>query len=151
MSKANFDTPPISPKTPASAVKCKTPKEKGQKCNSTVLSQFFQKRPKTSPFKETPQERSAAHCAQQGLRTACKHDVNKTEPHSETALHPACVKEEPMDVEERSISGFVSIKQEDTGGHSENTRVEMAHSSSLFADVKPVIKGEDFSILRLSV
>ncbi|XP_074523823.1 E3 ubiquitin-protein ligase RAD18 isoform X2 [Halichoeres trimaculatus] len=142
LSKANFDTPPISPKTPASAVKCKTPREKGQKCNSAVLSQFFQKRPKISPFKATQQESPAAHCAQQGLRTACKPDVNKAQPDTETALRPVCVKEEPIDVEEGSIQGFVSIKQEGTGGHSVDTGVEMAHSSSLFTDVKPVIKVE---------
>ncbi|XP_034553642.1 E3 ubiquitin-protein ligase RAD18 [Notolabrus celidotus] len=142
LSKANFDSPPISPKTPASAVKCKTPREKGQKCNNTVLSQFFQKKPKTSPSKEAQQESSAAHCAQQGLQTARKHNVNNTDLHSGTALRPVCVKEEPMEVEEGSIRGLMPIKQEDTGGHSVDTRVEMAHSSTLFTDVKPVIKVE---------
>lgn len=142
LSKANFDTPPISPKTPASAVKCKTPREKGQKCNSTVLSHFFQKRPKMSAFKETQQESSAVYCAQQGPWTACEDDVNKAESHSETTLRPVCVKEEPMDMEDGSIQGFVPVKQESTGGHSVDTKIEMAHSSALFTDVKPVIKVE---------
>uniref|UniRef100_H3DAW2 RING-type E3 ubiquitin transferase n=1 Tax=Tetraodon nigroviridis TaxID=99883 RepID=H3DAW2_TETNG len=50
--KVVFESPPISPKTPASAVKCKTPREKGQTCQSSFLSNYFQKKPKTSPIKE---------------------------------------------------------------------------------------------------
>uniref|UniRef100_A0A3Q2VJM1 RING-type E3 ubiquitin transferase n=1 Tax=Haplochromis burtoni TaxID=8153 RepID=A0A3Q2VJM1_HAPBU len=66
--KAQFDSPPISPKTPASAVKCKTPKERGQRCNNSVLSQFFQKKPKTPPSKETQRNGSISECVQEGKR-----------------------------------------------------------------------------------
>ncbi|XP_060897897.1 E3 ubiquitin-protein ligase RAD18 isoform X2 [Labrus mixtus] len=142
LSKANFDSPPISPKTPASAVKCKTPREKGQKCKSTVLSHFFQKRPKTSPSKETRRESSAAHCTQQGSRTARTSNVISADLHSATAQPPVCVKEEPIDAEEGSMQTFMSIKQEDTCSYFINTGAEMAHSSSPFKDVKPVIKVE---------
>ncbi|CAJ1050993.1 E3 ubiquitin-protein ligase RAD18 [Xyrichtys novacula] len=142
LSKANFDSPPISPKTPASAVKCKTPREKGQKSNSTVLSQFFQKRPKTSLFKETEQESSAAHGAQRGLQTASMHNVNNTDLHSAAAPLPVRVKEEPMDTEVGSIQGYTSIIKEETVSHSVSVGLEIAHSSSLLTDVKPVIKVE---------
>uniref|UniRef100_A0A3Q2SX44 RING-type E3 ubiquitin transferase n=1 Tax=Fundulus heteroclitus TaxID=8078 RepID=A0A3Q2SX44_FUNHE len=54
--KANFESPPISPKTPASAVKCKTPREKSQKSSSSILNHFFQKKPRTPPSKETHQD-----------------------------------------------------------------------------------------------
>uniref|UniRef100_A0A8C4HP21 RING-type E3 ubiquitin transferase n=1 Tax=Dicentrarchus labrax TaxID=13489 RepID=A0A8C4HP21_DICLA len=141
LSEANFDSPPISPKTPASAVKCKTPREKGQKCNISVMSQFFQKRPKPSPTKETQQESSVAQCIQRGkIETARTHNANDADLHSATTQLPIVVKEEPMDVEEASIQGLMSVKQEDRGSHSISTLVEMAHSSSPSQDIKPVPK-----------
>ncbi|XP_070759079.1 E3 ubiquitin-protein ligase RAD18 [Enoplosus armatus] len=143
LSKANFDSPPISPKTPASAVKCKTPRERGQKCNSSILSHFFQKRPKTSPTKETQRDSSDARCVRRGkTQTAFTHNANGPGLHSATAQLPVAVKEEPMDVEEASVQGLISVKQGDTGSHSVTTGVEMAHSSSPSEDVKPVIKVE---------
>lgn len=145
LSKATFDSPPISPKTPASAVKCTTPRERGQKCNSSVLSHFFQKRPKTSPTKEAQHESSVAQCVRQGKsENARTHNANDGDLHSATAQLSVAVKEEPMDVEVPSIQGLMSVKQEDTGSHSISTGVEMAHSSSPSQDVKPVIKGEAF-------
>ncbi|XP_041818739.1 E3 ubiquitin-protein ligase RAD18 isoform X2 [Chelmon rostratus] len=143
LSKATFDSPPISPKTPASAVKCTTPRERGQKCNSSVLSHFFQKRPKTSPTKEAQHESSVAQCVRQGKsENARTHNANDGDLHSATAQLSVAVKEEPMDVEVPSIQGLMSVKQEDTGSHSISTGVEMAHSSSPSQDVKPVIKVE---------
>ncbi|XP_044026645.1 E3 ubiquitin-protein ligase RAD18 isoform X2 [Siniperca chuatsi] len=136
LSKANFDSPPISPKTPASAVKCKTPR---QKCNSSILSNFFQKRHKTSPTKETQRDSSVADCVQRGkIQTAFTHSANGL--HLPTAQLPVAVKEEPMDVEEASVQGLMSVKQEYTVLHSISTGVEMAHSSSPSKEVKPVIK-----------
>ncbi|GAA6215798.1 E3 ubiquitin-protein ligase RAD18 isoform X3 [Lates japonicus] len=144
LSKANFDSPPISPKTPASAVKCKTPRERGQKCNSSVLSHFFQKRPKTSPAKETQRDGSVSQCVERGkIQTARTHSANDADLHSTTAQFPVVVKEEPMDVEEVSAQVLMSVKQEDMPSHSISTRVEMAHSSaSPLKDIKPVIKVE---------
>lgn len=138
MSKVNFDSPPISPKTPASTIKCKTPRDKGQKCNS-VLSHFFQKRPKTSPDKETQKDGSVSQCVQRGkVQTACSHNANDADLHSATAQLQVAVKEEPVDMEEASIQGLVSVKQEDTVSYS-NTGAESASQST---DVKPVIKGK---------
>lgn len=145
LSKATFDSPPISPKTPASAVKCRTPRERGQKCNSSILSQFFQKRPKTSPTKETQQESSVAQCDQPGkIQTTRTYNPNHADLNSATAQFPVVVKEEPIDMEEASIQGLMSVKHEKTVSHSINTGVEMAHSSPPPKDVKPIIKGEAF-------
>ncbi|XP_045884922.1 E3 ubiquitin-protein ligase RAD18 isoform X3 [Micropterus dolomieu] len=135
LSKVNFDSPPISPKTPASAVKCKTPRDRGQKCNSSVLSHFFQKRPKISPTKATK------HCVQlEKIETTFTPNANDL--HSATAQVPVAVKEEPIDVEEASIQGLMSVKQEDIASYNISTGVEIAHSSSPSQEVKPVIKVE---------
>lgn len=135
LSKVNFDSPPISPKTPASAVKCKTPRDRGQKCNSSVLSHFFQKRPKISPAKATK------HCVQlEKIQTTFTPNANDL--HSATAQVPVAVKEEPIDVEEASIQGLMSVKQEDIASYNISTGVEIAHSSSPSQEVKPVIKVE---------
>nr|XP_020463517.1 E3 ubiquitin-protein ligase RAD18 isoform X2 [Monopterus albus] len=136
LSKANFDSPPISPKTPASAVKSKTPRKRGQKCNSSVLSQFFQKRPKTSLSKETQQDGSISDCVEPG-KTANTPDL-----HSAAAQLPVSVKEELMDVEEASIQGLMSVKQEGTFSHSFSAGVEQAHSSSPSVDTNLLIKVE---------
>lgn len=135
LSKVNFDSPPISPKTPASAVKCKTPRDRGQKCNSSVLNHFFQKRPKISPTKATK------HCVQlEKIQTTFTPNANDL--HSATAQVPVAVKEEPIDVEEASIQGLMSVKQEDIASYNISTGVEIAHSSSPSQEVKPVIKVE---------
>lgn len=129
LSKANFESPPISPKTPASAVKCKTPRQRAQKCNSSTLSHFFQKK-STTPAKETQRDGSVSHWVQRG-----RGEAAHTRSANEAGTHSAVtVKEEPMDLEE------VSVKQEDTGSHSISTGP--APSTSPSADVKPIIKGE---------
>ncbi|TMS19627.1 E3 ubiquitin-protein ligase RAD18 [Larimichthys crocea] len=141
LSKATFDSPPISPKTPASAVKCRTPKERGQKCTSSVLNHFFQKRPKASPAKESQHDSSVAQRVQQGeMQTARTHNANDADLHSAAAQLPVVVKEEPMDVKVASIHSLMSAKQEDTGAHTNSSWDEKAHSSSPPQDVKPVIK-----------
>ncbi|XP_040888910.1 E3 ubiquitin-protein ligase RAD18 [Toxotes jaculatrix] len=142
LSKVTFDSPPISPKTPASAVKCKTPRASGQKCNSSVLSHFFQKKPKTSPAKETQQDGSVSQCVERGkVQTARTHSANDANLHSATSQHKVVVKEEPMDVEEASVQTLMPVKQEHTASHSMGARAETAHSSSP-KDVKPVMKVE---------
>ncbi|CAK6955558.1 E3 ubiquitin-protein ligase RAD18 [Scomber scombrus] len=140
-SKANLNSPPISPKSPASAVKCKTPRVRVQKCSNSVLSNFFQKRPKTSPTKETQQDGSVSHCVKQGkIQNAHTNNGNDADLNSVTGQLPVNVKEEPMDVGETSFQGLMSIKQEDTGSTSIGTWDETAHSSSPSKDVKPVPK-----------
>ncbi|XP_061641569.1 E3 ubiquitin-protein ligase RAD18 isoform X3 [Phyllopteryx taeniolatus] len=121
LSKTYFDSPPISPKNPAS-VKFKAPIEKGQKCNSSVVSHFFQKRPRKSGKAD---------------QTGCTRYASDTDPHLTT------VKEEPMDVGEASMQDVVSVKPVDTELHRMSTEEEMPHSSSSPPkDVKPVIKVE---------
>ncbi|XP_049894966.1 E3 ubiquitin-protein ligase RAD18 isoform X2 [Epinephelus moara] len=143
LSKVQFDSPPISPKTPASAVKCKTPRQRGQKCSSSDLSHFFQKKPKTSSTEETQRDGSAAKSVQRGKRqTPSTHNANDTDLHSKTAHLTVHVKEEPIDVDEVSIQGLMSVKQEAGVSGSISTAVEMPHSSSPSKDVKPVIKVE---------
>ncbi|XP_028262633.1 E3 ubiquitin-protein ligase RAD18 [Parambassis ranga] len=137
LSKATFDSPPISPKTPSSAVKCKTPRKQGQKCNSSVLSQFFQKKPKTSHSKETQEGGSVDHHVQRGkVQTVQTHNANDADLHSGRAQLSVVVKEEPMEVEDTPAQHLTSVKLED------DIKTETAHSSSLFQDVKPLIKVE---------
>ncbi|XP_037304078.2 E3 ubiquitin-protein ligase RAD18 [Pungitius pungitius] len=141
LSKANCDSPPMSPRTPASTVKCKA--QRGQKGKSSVLSHFFQKRPKTTPTKQTQQDGSVAQCAQRTkIQSACTDNANDADPHSATDQLPVVVKEEPMDEEEASIQGLMSVKQEAGVSHSCSTGFEAAHSSSPSNEVKPVIKVE---------
>ncbi|KAM4588339.1 E3 ubiquitin-protein ligase RAD18 isoform 2-T2 [Odontesthes bonariensis] len=137
LSKAHFESPPISPKTPASAVKCKTPSERGQKSSGSILSHFFQKKQRTPPSKETHQN------VQWGeMETAQTHNANDPYQHSRKARASVVVKEEPMDVEDTSALGFMPVKQEDTASHSLGAAFEPAHSSSPSKDVKPMIKVE---------
>ncbi|TNN85636.1 E3 ubiquitin-protein ligase RAD18 [Liparis tanakae] len=141
--KANFECPPISPRIPASAVKCKTPRERGQNCNGSVLSHFFQKKPKTSPTKETQRDGSVTRSAERRkIETAHTHNANDADLHSATDQLPLVVKKEPMDVEMTSIPGLMSVKQEAGVSHSMSTEDEKAHSSSPSKDEKPVIKVE---------
>lgn len=115
LSKASFESPPISPKTPFSAAKCKTPNERGQKSNSSVLSHFFQKKSKTPPSKDVKQNDLVPHSLSQ-RKTLTHNDDPKKAPLS------VKIKEEPADMED--------------------TRVEMPHSSSPSTDVKPIVKVE---------
>ncbi|KAM9859796.1 E3 ubiquitin-protein ligase RAD18 [Aulostomus maculatus] len=124
LSKVHFDSPPMSPKTPASVVKRKTPRDRGQKSNSSTLTHFFQMKPKTSPTKDTQQDGLAACYVHLGkLATARTHNANDTDLLSVNTQPPVKVKEEPMDVGESLDSGHQS-----------------AHSSSPSKDIKPVIK-----------
>uniref|UniRef100_UPI003AAD2560 E3 ubiquitin-protein ligase RAD18 n=1 Tax=Centroberyx gerrardi TaxID=166262 RepID=UPI003AAD2560 len=142
LSKANFDSPPISPRTPASAVKCKTPRNRGPKCNSSVLSHFFQKGAKTSPAKDVQQVGSATLCVLRGkIQTACTHNTNNADLHPLTAQPPLVVKEEPMDKEETSAQNLMlPVKQEEMVISSPVPLPSKADSLSPSKDIKPVIK-----------
>ncbi|XP_013864496.1 E3 ubiquitin-protein ligase RAD18 isoform X2 [Austrofundulus limnaeus] len=137
LSKINFESPPISPKTPASTVKRKTSRERGQKSSSTILSNFFQKKHKTSPIKEDQQV-----VRQGGVQNIQTHNPNDSDLHSGKSHVSLVMKEEPIDVEDMSTMGLTSVKLEDTASHSRSLGFEMAHSSSLSTDVKPIIKVE---------
>lgn len=131
--KVAFESPPISPKTPASAIKCKTPKEKGQECKSSFLSNYFQKKPKTwlqSSFNKPG-----------GQKETCgSHHSKKVDLHSPSTL--LVVKEEPTNAVEENIQLLKSVKQEDTACNSHTSTPEVTHSSSPSKDIKPTIKGE---------
>ncbi|XP_038131120.1 E3 ubiquitin-protein ligase RAD18-like [Cyprinodon tularosa] len=131
--KANFESPPISPKTPASAVKCKTPIQKSQKSSSSILSHFFQKKPRT-PGKEAHQDVKLEEVQETPSRSAKGSDL-----HSGTAQMSVVIKEEPVDAEDPSIKVLMSVNKQDTDFH---TGSEKAHSSSPSIDVKPIIKVE---------
>ncbi|XP_068172546.1 E3 ubiquitin-protein ligase RAD18 [Antennarius striatus] len=142
LSKAIFESPPISPKTPKTSVKCKTTREMSQKHNSCVLSQYFQKRPKTSPTDETHQDRSLTQRVQQGKIATSTHNVSEAELHSTNAQLTVDVKKEPMDWEEESVQVLMSVKQEDTDSQGLSIEAEIANSSSPPEDIKPTIKVE---------
>ncbi|XP_029007617.1 E3 ubiquitin-protein ligase RAD18 [Betta splendens] len=137
LSKVNFESPPISPKTPAAPLKCKTPRDKGQKSNS-VLSNYFQKKSKTSPDNDARPDSSVSRCGQRGKR----QNLNKTLLHSASAQTTVTVKAEPVDAEEAAVQGLVSIKQEDAVSYSIDAAAEAAPTASQSTDVKPVIKVE---------
>ncbi|KAK5613025.1 hypothetical protein CRENBAI_002917 [Crenichthys baileyi] len=131
--KANFESPPISPKTPASASKCKIPREKSQNPSSSILNHFFQKKSRTSPGKDTHGD---VQCGQV-QRTPSRNAKVQRSGKSQMSV---VVKEEPVVSEDPSIKALMSVKQEDTALHA--ARFEMAHSSSPSNEVKPVIKVE---------
>ncbi|XP_014892656.1 E3 ubiquitin-protein ligase RAD18 isoform X1 [Poecilia latipinna] len=133
--KANFESPPISPTTPASATKCKTPRENSQRSGSSILSHFFQKKARTPPGKETHQD---VHRGEVQRTPSCR--AKGSDLYSGKAQMSAVVKEEPVDVEEPSIKVLMSLKQQVTSCLT--PRLEMAHSSSPSKDRKPVIKVE---------
>lgn len=144
LSKVTFESPPISPKTPASAVKCKTPREKGQK-NNSVVCHIFQKRPKKSPTAEGRQD-SFVSQYMGTQHTGRSHNANGVIQHSSPNPLSVVVNEELVDKAEASIQVFTSVKQEDTGSHSISAANEIAHSSIPLTDVKPIIKGEALSL-----
>lgn len=139
--KVTFESPPISPKTPTSAVKCKTPREKGQACKTSSLSHYFQKKLKTSPTKE-PWLHSSITQAGGGKETSGSHRSMNVDLHSSST--PVVVKEEPTNAVEENIQLLKSVNQEDTACTSCTSAPEVAHSSSPSKDIKPIIKGEAF-------
>lgn len=139
--KVTFESPPISPKTPTSVVKCKTPSEKGQACKTSFLSNYFQKKPKTSPTKE-PWLHSSFTQSGAGRETSGNHRSKKVDLHSSST--PVVVKEEPTNAVEENIQLLKSVYQEDTACTSRTFAPEVVHSSSPSKDIKPIIKGEAF-------
>lgn len=134
-----FESPPISPKTPASAVKCKTPREKGEACKSSFISSYFQKKPKSSPTKEPRLQSSFSQPGGQ-KQTSGSHRSKKVDLHSSSTL--LVVKEEPTNAVEENIQLLKSVSQEDRARDDHTCPPEVTHSSSPSEDVKPIIKGE---------
>lgn len=145
--KVTFESPPISPKSPASAVKCKTPREKGQTCKGSFLSNYFQKKPKTSPGKDARSHSSVTQSTGE-KDTGHSRRSNEDDLHSSSKL--LVVKEEPTDAEEENLHLLKTVKQEDTAWQSHTSAPEVAHSSSPTNDIKPIIKGETLPSLGQS-
>ncbi|KAM9535295.1 E3 ubiquitin-protein ligase RAD18 isoform 2-T5 [Salvelinus alpinus] len=123
LSKANFDSPPLSPKTPASAVKCKTHRQTmGPKKDGSILSHFFQKGPITSTTSLTTEALLARHTQTVKVDPGHQVSVNK-EPMEEEIPVLVSVKIEKMDI---SMTGLSSL----------------ADSPSTSQDMKPVVKVE---------
>uniref|UniRef100_A0A667XL54 RING-type E3 ubiquitin transferase n=2 Tax=Myripristis murdjan TaxID=586833 RepID=A0A667XL54_9TELE len=140
LSKTNFDSPPISPKTPSSAVKVKTPKEKGPKGNSSILSHFFQKGSKTPSTKEAKQVGSTTQCVLTSkIQTVRTYSANRADLHSPTAQPPLTVKEEPADEGDLTIQNLMRVKQELLSPVPLPCKAESVTPSK---DIKPVIKVE---------
>lgn len=136
LSKATFDSPPISPKTPASTVKCRTPRQQEQKSgggggggSSSVMSSFFQKKPRTPPSRAAACQDAVPSrpCGQPSRRQTTSTRAAKQSP---PPLRPAVVKLEPLDVEMPPVQSVTPVKE------------EAAHCSSPSEDVKPVLKGD---------
>ncbi|XP_030634490.1 E3 ubiquitin-protein ligase RAD18 [Chanos chanos] len=128
--QANFDSPPISPKTPSSALKPKLARQGGPRKEGTILSHFLQKRPPTSPLAGVREKSSR--------RDGFSPGPGASKP----------VKEEP---EEVGIRGQVRVKEEEAqeelqlSGMMDRVKMERTDSSvspSTSQDVKPVVKVE---------
>nr|XP_029539096.1 E3 ubiquitin-protein ligase RAD18 isoform X6 [Oncorhynchus nerka] len=125
LSKAHFDSPPLSPKTPASTVKCKTHRQtRGPKKNGSILSHFFQKGPITSTSSLTTEAPPALHT-----------QTVKVDPG-----HQVSVNEEPME-EEIPAQVLVSVKIEKMDISMTGLSF-LADSASTSQDMKPVVKVE---------
>ncbi|XP_075893168.1 E3 ubiquitin-protein ligase RAD18 isoform X2 [Nelusetta ayraudi] len=131
LSKATFDSPPISPKTPASTVKCRTPRQQEQKGgggggsgSSSVMSSFFQKKPRTPPSQDAVPSRPCGQPSRRQMTST--RAANQSPP----PLRPSVVKLEPLDVEMPPVQSVTPVKE------------EAAHCSSPAEDVKPVLKVE---------
>ncbi|XP_034028276.1 E3 ubiquitin-protein ligase RAD18 isoform X2 [Thalassophryne amazonica] len=137
LSNANLDSSPIPPRTPASAIKCKTSKVEGRMRNSSVLSHFFQKKLKTSSTEETQLDGSVAPCVQ---RVA--HNANDNGQYMKIVQIPKAEEEEPLDLTVMCSQSLLSVKQEDADSPSPGTWNERTDSLSPLKDEKPLIKVE---------
>ncbi|XP_072308326.1 E3 ubiquitin-protein ligase RAD18 [Eucyclogobius newberryi] len=112
LSKTTFESPPKTPSPPAVSVRCKTFGEKTLKSSSTVLREFFQKKPKASIPEESMQDGPVLQL----------------------------FKEEPMHVELPCVQVPFSVKQGEIHLPAVYKGDEPAQSSSLPEDDKPLIK-----------
>lgn len=113
-----------------------------------MLSQFFQKKSKTPPSKETQRNGSISEWVQEGKRwTAGIH--NDTDLHSGKAELSVVVKEEPIDMDDASTYGSTSLRLEPTAFPSISAENGMADSLTPSKDIKPIIKGESSLTVKI--
>ncbi|KAK0153734.1 E3 ubiquitin-protein ligase RAD18 [Merluccius polli] len=99
LSKVSFDSPPLSPMTPTSAVKCRTPRARGPARDGSILSHFFQKGPEASPSMATQQGGTTRRVSCRSIQTACAQASSIGDLHVTNASPRVVVKEEPQEEE----------------------------------------------------
>ncbi|XP_056130869.1 E3 ubiquitin-protein ligase RAD18 isoform X2 [Lampris incognitus] len=134
-SKANFESPPVSPVSWVSEVRRRTPRD------GSILSHFFQGGPKKSPTQDTQRVGLLATSVAQGeMQTARTHATNDVDLHSPTAPPLLGVKEEP--VEEEVVMDLASVKAEEMDDSFSAQQPSKSDSPLPSADIKPVSKVE---------
>ncbi|KAG5275071.1 hypothetical protein AALO_G00143230 [Alosa alosa] len=140
LSQVQFDSPPISPKTPSSAVKRKAPatpaQQRGPKKDGSVLSHFFQKQPcaASSSASEPRGEPEAPAPRGKRARTSALRTAGLT------------VKQEPVEEEVPRASPMEQAAQHASTStkfqvKEEKTNCELS-SPSTSMDLTPVVKVE---------
>ncbi|XP_072539206.1 E3 ubiquitin-protein ligase RAD18 isoform X2 [Salminus brasiliensis] len=114
LSQANFDSPPISPKTPSVALKGKAARQKCTRKEGTTLTHFFQKRATATP-------KSGA----------------KADP-----MLPFPVKEEPMEVSMQVPGHLRQEKVEAASTRVKEEKMDVSASPSTSQVAKAVVKVE---------
>ncbi|XP_062853054.1 E3 ubiquitin-protein ligase RAD18 isoform X2 [Trichomycterus rosablanca] len=109
LSRANFDSPPISPKTPSVAIKGKAARQKALKKEGTPLTHFFQKRVPNNPATEVKKGSGPLHPVKQEPMEVCLQ--GDFLPQSVQTMTSA-VKEEKLDGAFPSTSRDIVVKVE---------------------------------------
>ncbi|XP_017568139.1 E3 ubiquitin-protein ligase RAD18 isoform X3 [Pygocentrus nattereri] len=105
LSQANFDSPPISPKTPSVALKGKAARQKCPRKEGTPLTHFFHKRPPATPSSGVQTNPILSCPVKEEPMEVCVQVLGDLKRES-TEAQSARVKEEKMDV-----SAFPSTSQ----------------------------------------
>ncbi|CAL8336892.1 unnamed protein product [Lota lota] len=136
LSKVSFDSPPRSPFTPTSAIRCSTPRARGPARDGSILSHFFQKGLKASPSTATQHGGSTPRVSRTGIQTACTQASSQTELRLANASPGVAMKEEPQEEE----VGFEGKEKMEIS--SSVAQAPTASSLAAEEDVKPVVKVE---------
>ncbi|KAL7891505.1 hypothetical protein AOLI_G00009810 [Acnodon oligacanthus] len=114
LSRANFDSPPISPKTPSVALKGKAARQKCPKKEGTPLTHFFHKRPAATPSL--------------GVQT--------------NPILPCPVKEEPMEVCVQFLGDLKQERTEAQSARVKEEKMDVSAFPSTSQVANPVVKGD---------
>ncbi|XP_024283143.1 E3 ubiquitin-protein ligase RAD18 isoform X3 [Oncorhynchus tshawytscha] len=148
LSNANFDSPPISRKAPASSVKCKKPRQTtAPKKEASIFNHFFRKGPTTSTTSLTTEATPAQQpipCRKRLSDTPLRSQTVKEGPRPTQTVkvdpdHQVSVKEEP--IEDIPPQVLVSVKMEKID-FSMTGLASLADSQSSSQDLKPLVKVE---------
>ncbi|XP_035652949.1 E3 ubiquitin-protein ligase RAD18-like isoform X1 [Oncorhynchus keta] len=148
LSNANFDSPPISRKAPASSVKCKKPRQTtAPKKEASIFNHFFRKGPTTSTTSLTTEATPAQQpipCRKRLSDTPLRSQTVKEGPRPTQTVkvdpdHQVSVKEEP--IEDILPQVLVSVKMEKID-FSMTGLASLADSQSSSQDLEPLVKVE---------